>query len=162
VLANYTVYDYEDLVSTVKSYSFRQFNYRDSTIIRFSGNWGMAIYGELKLYERGELNWNEFSERPLNYFEDKIINSELNYFFNKFIVVSGGYRFFEQRRYNYVEGKRIFNTYIRTYGPVAKLNIDFKNNSRIEFIGSYDYYDYYGAQPSNSSGNLFINVYWNF
>jgi hypothetical protein len=162
VLANYTVYDYEDLVSTVKSYSFRQFNYKDSTILRFTRFWGMDIYGELKLYERGELNWNAFSERPLNYFEDKIINSQLNYFFNKFIIVSAGYRFFEQRRYNYVEGERIFNTYIRTYGPLVKLNVDFKNNSRIEFVGSYDYYDYYGKQPSSSTGNLYINVYWNF
>ena len=162
ILANYTVYDFEDLVSTVKSYSFRQFNVKDSTILRFNKWLGMDVYGELKLYERGELNWNAFSERPLNYYEDKIINSELNYFFNKFIVVSAGYRFFEQRRFNYKEGNRVFDTYIRTYGPVAKLNVNVKDNSRIEIVGSYDYYDYYKSQPSSSNANLYVNVFWNF
>ena len=162
ILANYTVYDFEDLVSTVKSYSFRQFNVKDSTILRFNKWLGMDVYGELKLYERCELNWNAFSERPLNYYEDKIINSELNYFFNKFIVVSAGYRFFEQRRFNYNEGNRVFDTYIRTYGPVAKLNVNVKDNSRIEIVGSYDYYDYYKSQPSSSNANLYVNVFWNF
>jgi hypothetical protein len=162
VLANYTVYDFEDIISTVRSYSFRQMNFKDSTILRFTRELGMDIYSEIKLYERGELNWNAFSERPLNYFEDKIINSELNYFFNKFITLSGGYRFFEQRRFKYSEGNKIFDTYIRTYGPTAKLKIDWKNSSRIEIVTSYDYYDYNNKQPSTANGNLYINVYWNF
>ena len=162
VLANYTVYDFEDLVSTVKSYSFRQFNLKDSTIMKFNKWLGMDVYAELKVFERGELNWSAFSERPLNYYEDKIINSELNYFFNKFIIVSAGYRFFEERRFNYNEGNRVFDTYIRTYGPMAKLNVNVKDNSRVEIVGSYDYYDYYKSQPSSSNANLYINVFWNF
>lgn len=162
VLANYTVYDFEDIISTVRSYSFRQMNFKDSTILRFTRWLGMDIYSEIKLYERGELNWNAFSERPLNYFEDKIINSQLNYFFNKFITFSGGYRFFEQRRFKYSEGNKIFDTYIRTYGPMARLRIDWKNSSRIEIVTSYDYYDYNNKQPTTSNGNLYINVYWNF
>jgi hypothetical protein len=162
VLANYTVYDFEDIISTVRSYSFRQMNFKDSTILRFTEELGLDIYGEIKLYERGELNWNAFSERPLNYFEDKIINSQLNYFFNKFIIISGGFRFFEQRRFKYTEGNKIFDTYIRTYGPMAKLRVDWKGNSRVEIIASYDYYDYNNKQPSASNGNLYINVFWNF
>lgn len=162
VLANYTAYDFEDLVSTVKSYSFRQVNLKDSTILRFTKFLGADIYAELKLYERGELNWNAFSERPLNYFEDKIINSELNYFFNKFIIISAGYRYFEQRRYNYVNGSRVFDTSIRTYGPMARFKIEMPDNSRIEINGSYDYYKYGNLQPSTVNGNVYINLYWNF
>lgn len=162
VLANYTVYDFEDIISTVRSYSFRQMNFKDSTILSFNRELGMDIYGEVKLYERGELNWNAFSERPLNYFVDKIINSQLNYFFNKFIIISGGYRFFEQRRFKYNEGNRIFDTYVRTFGPMAKLRINWKGSSRAEIIASYDFYDYNNKQPSTSNGNLYINVFWNF
>ncbi len=162
MLANYTSYDFEDLVSSVKSYSFRQFNCKDSTILRFTRAFGMDIYAELKLYERGELNWNAFSERPLNYFEDRIINSELNYFFNKFIIISAGYTYFEQRRYTYNNGSRVFDTFVRTYGPLAKLKIDMIDNSRVEITGSYNYYDYGKLQPSTSSGNLYMNIYWNF
>lgn len=53
VLANYTVYDFEDIISSVKSYSFRQMNLKDSMIVKFTRHFGADIYGELKFYERG-------------------------------------------------------------------------------------------------------------
>jgi hypothetical protein len=70
---------------------FRQLNLKDSLITELTKHIGIDIYGEIKLYERGELNWRAFSQRPINYFEDKIINSEINYFFNNFITISAGY-----------------------------------------------------------------------
>lgn len=162
VLANYTVFDFQDIVSSVKSYSFRQFNIKDSTIVSFTDYLGTDVYAELKLYERGELNWNAFSIRPVNYFEDKIINAELNYFFNKFIILSAGYRYFEQRRFNFVEGERVFNSSIKTYGPMARFRVALNDNSLIEIISSYDFYRYGEIQPSSSNGNLYVNVRWNF
>jgi hypothetical protein len=162
VLANYTVYDFEDIVSTVKSYSFRQFNVKDSTIINFTDYLGTDIYAELKLYERGELNWSAFSIRRVNYFEDKIINAELNYFFNKFVILSAGYRFFEQRRFNFVDGERVFNNSVKTYGPMGRFRVLLNDNSMIEIISSYDFYRYGNIQPSSSNGNLYMNVRWNF
>lgn len=162
VLANYTVYDFEDLVSTVKSYSFRQLNLKDSLIVNFSRHFGTDIFAEVKLYERGELNWNEFSQRPINYYEDKIINTELNYFFNDFIIISGGYKYFEQRRFNYLNGERIFDTFIRTTGPFARLRVFWKENSAIEVLGSYDYYRYGDDSPPGENPNLYMNINWNF
>ncbi len=162
VLANYTVYDFEDIVSSVQSYSFRQLNLKDSLIVNFTEHIGIDVYGEIKLYERGELNWREFSQRPINYFEDKIINSEVNYFFNKFMICSAGYKFFEQRRYNYVSGERVFDTFVRTLGPFARLRFEWKNNSRIEIIGSYDYYSYGDNTPGSNNSNIYLNANWNF
>ncbi len=162
VLANYTVYDFEDIISTVKSYSFRQLNLKDSVITNFTSHTGADVYGEIKLYERGELNWREFSIRPVNYFEDKIINGELLYFFSKFITFSGGYRFYQQSRFNYTDGIKVFDSYIRTFGPFAKLKINWKGNSRVEILGSYDYYRYSDATPSSSNSSLYVNAVWNF
>jgi len=162
VLANYTVYDFQDIISTVKSYSFRQLNLKDSVIIKFSRHFGTDIYGEMKLYERGELNWNSFSQRPVNYYEDKIINSELNYFFNKFITFSGGFRWFEQRRFNYVKGERVFDNYVRTSGPFVRLKAEWKRGSIIEILGSYDYYKYGDETPGTENGNIYLNASWNF
>jgi hypothetical protein len=162
VLANYTVYDFQDIVSTVKSYSFRQLNLKDSLIVKFGEHFGTDIYGEIKYYERGELNWNSFSQRPVNYFEDKIINSELNYFFNKFITFSGGYRYFEQRRFNYHKGERVFDNYVRTTGPFLKISAVWKRNSTIELLGSYDYYRYGDGSPGSDNGNIYLNANWNF
>lgn len=162
VLANYTVYDFEDIISTVKSYSFRQLNLKDSVITNFTRHVGADVYGEIKLYERGELNWREFSIRPVNYFEDKIINGELIYFFNNFINCSGGYRFYQQSRFNYIDGARVFDSYIRTFGPFAKLKINWKGNSRLEILGSYDYYRYSDKTPGSSNSSLYVNAVWNF
>lgn len=162
VLANYTVYDFQDIISSVKSYSFRQLNLKDSLIVRFSRHFGTDIYGEVKLYERGELNWNDFTQRPVNYFEDKIINSELNYFFNNFITFSGGYRWFEQRRFNYVDGERVFDNYVRTTGPFVKIRAEWKRNSVIELLGTYDYYRYGDGSPGSDNGNVYLNASWNF
>ena len=162
ILANYTVYDFQDLVSSVKSYSFRQLNLKDSLILRFSRHFGTDIYGEIKLYERGELNWSAFTQRPVNYFEDKIINSELNYFFNNFITFSAGYRYFEQRRFNYVNGEKEFENYVRTTGPFAGIKARWKRNSYIEIIGSYDYYRYGDGSPGSENSNFYINAGLNF
>ncbi len=162
VLANYTVYDFQDIISSVKSYSFRQLNLKDSLIVRFSRHFGTDIYGEVKLYERGELNWNDFTQRPVNYFEDKIINSELNYFFNKFITFSGGYRWFEQRKFNYLNGERVFDNYVRTSGPFVKIRAEWKRNSVIELLGTYDYYRYGDGSPGSDNGNIYLNASWNF
>ena len=162
VLANYTVYDFEDIVSSVQSYSFRQLNLKDSMIVNFSNSYGIDVYGEIKLYERGELNWSEFSQRPINYFEDKIINSELNYFFNKFIIISAGYKFFEQRRYNYVNGERVFDTFVRTMGPFGRIRFEWLNNSRIDLIGSYDYYSFGDGSPGSRNSNIYLYAAWNF
>jgi hypothetical protein len=162
VLANYTVYDFEDLVSDVKSYSFRQFNIKDSTTWKFSGDFGFDVYAELKLYERGELNWREFSEKPVNYFDDRIIDAQLDYFFNKFMTLSGGYRFFEQRMFNYINGDKIFSTSVKTFGPVLRLRADIQKYSYIDLIASYDTYNYGNTLPSTSNGSLYLTVQWNF
>jgi len=162
VLANYTVYDFEDILSSVKSFSFRQFNAKDSTILNFSPEVGIRIYGELKLYERGELNWKEFSSRPLSYYEDRIINPELFYYLTKSLVIYGGYKYFEQRRFNYTNGVRVFDASIRTYGPVGRLRLEYKKNSFLELVANYDRYEYGGASPSANNLNLFVNALWNF
>jgi hypothetical protein len=162
VLANYTVYDFEDIISTVKSYSFRQFDFKDSTNLLLSRYFGIDLYGEIKLYERGELNWNAFAERPLDYFQDRIVNSNLDYFFTDKIIFSGGYRYYEQRKFNYTNGVRNFVSFIRTHGPVGQVRAYIKNNSYIELVASYDFYNYDGTAPNSTNGNLYINVLWNF
>jgi hypothetical protein len=162
VLANYTVYDFEDILSSVKSFSFRQFNAKDSTTYKFSQKAGVRVYGELRLYERGELNWREFSSRPVNYYEDRIVNPELFYHLTKSLIIYGGYKYFEQRRFNYTKGVRVFDVSIKTYGPVGKLRLEYKANSFLELNASYEKYDYGGSSPSADNLNFYVNVLWNF
>ncbi|MCX7877637.1 MAG: hypothetical protein N2510_03230 [Ignavibacteria bacterium] len=161
VLANYTVYDFEDIVSSVKSYVFRQLNLKDSVIILLPYNLGADLLAEIKFYERGELNWNSFSQRPVGYFEDKIFNPKLNYFFNKFITLSAGYKYYEQKKYKYTQGIKILDSYLRNYGPFAILKVNWKNNSKIEINASYDYY-YLSDKITDRNFNIQIISIWNF
>lgn len=110
----------------------------------------------------GGSNWGEFSQRPVNYYEDKIINSELNYFFNKFITISAGYRYFEQKRFNYISGERVFDNFVKTTGQFASVRVNWKRNSTFELHASYDYYRYGDDSPGSENGNVFLNASWNF
>lgn len=162
VLANYTVYDFEDLLSTVKSYSFRQFNFKDSTTINLNKYFYINFYGELKLYERGELKWKDFLLRPLNYFEDRSLYAFLNYTPFEILTLSAGYQYFEQRRFNYLNGERIFDTFVRKVGPVSQVSIYLNTHSYLELVASYDYHQYEDPLQNTSNGNIYLNILWNF
>ncbi len=67
VLANYTIYDFDrsDLLkNNIKSYSFRQFSYKDSVLIRLSDKYIILSKSTLRYYEQSRLYWNSFSELP--------------------------------------------------------------------------------------------------
>ena len=57
VLANYTVFDFESLVPSVKSYSYRQVAFLDSTSYDMTSRIGFDMTTYVRVYERGELHW---------------------------------------------------------------------------------------------------------
>ena len=79
VLANYTVYDYEQVVTDAHSYSYRQFRWMDSSSVEITTRIGLDFFGDLKLYERGQLRWSDFSERTENSFVDRAISSQVRF-----------------------------------------------------------------------------------
>ena len=68
VLANYTVYDFEERLSRIRSFAYRQFAWIDSTSVDITSRVGLDFFAYLKLYERGQLRWDEFTERTENSF----------------------------------------------------------------------------------------------
>jgi hypothetical protein len=74
VLANYTAYDYEDVKTQVKSFSFRQMGYKDSIFIYLNKNLSLQFSNIYKYSERGILNWSSFSESPQNGITEIFIN----------------------------------------------------------------------------------------
>ncbi len=77
VLANYTVSDYEMQVASVKSYSFRQAYWSDSTIVQLSARIQFKLTGSLRIFERGVLHWSEFKEQPEDYYVETAAWPEL-------------------------------------------------------------------------------------
>lgn len=161
VLANYTVYDFEDIVSQVQSFSYRQLLLRDSTSYRFHPQIEFAFNGELKFYEQGQFNNDEFTVKPINYFEEQFYSPELAYFPYDVLRISGGFRLFKQVRYRYEDVERIESGIYRTYGPYGKIFLFLKNGSIINFTGGLDFISNTLGGTKDQSLNLLLNLQWN-
>lgn len=161
VLANYTVYKFEDIVSKIQSFSFRQLTIADTTNYNFSRNIFFDFFGIMKIYEQGAYNEKEFSERPLAYFDDRKLNAFLGYKLTENLIFSFGFAHFIQRQYIYDSGIRYLRRAISNYGPIGKIQFYFKNNSKIEVTGSKDFMESSDNTIINKSESLYINVLWN-
>jgi hypothetical protein len=99
VLANYTVYDFE-IGSQTRSFSFRQFSFLDSTQFFLSDIITLKFLYEQRLYERAELYWNDFSERPLSRFNDRSLLLEIEARYSS-LLSSFGIRIFARSQSNF-------------------------------------------------------------
>jgi hypothetical protein len=121
VLANYTVYDFEQQSSLTRSYAFRQFAFIDSSSLRLSRRLGIVWDNHIRLYERGEFRWNTFSEKPVNYFEDKLYHGAVRYMLTEGLHFSVGIRYFSQLRFGYEGRDRFQESSLRCIGPTTTI-----------------------------------------
>ncbi|MBI4429625.1 MAG: hypothetical protein HY562_10960 [Ignavibacteriales bacterium] len=118
VLANYTVYDFEERVASIRSFSFRQASWHDSTIVR-AGGWEFVLLGGVRLSERGILRWKEFQERPENFFVDKDVWLQIFCRPLPAMRMGIGFRYFAQDRFKYSAGGRVLDLQLQNSGPTA-------------------------------------------
>ena len=118
-LANYTVSDYEQQVASIRSFSFRQVLWSDSTTMRLSERIQCNFSGSLRIFEHGTLRWQEFKENPEEYVVEKAIWPELVWSSIIGVKIGVGFRYFGQDRYTYQSGQRIFSQGIEALGPTA-------------------------------------------
>ncbi|MDI6804754.1 MAG: hypothetical protein QME58_13095 [Bacteroidota bacterium] len=157
VLANYTVYDFEDLQVPVKSFSFRQFSFIDSTRISITPRVGFDWFSYISLYERGILNWKAFKGRPLNYFEDQTYILQTFYKATADLLFSTGIRYFSQTRFGYDGKTRQIETHLRSIGPVALITFFFKPKIELIVKGWRERIEYTNTQPRYTT-NLTMNI----
>jgi len=161
VLANYTVYDYEDIISQVQSFSYRQLYARDSSSYNITRDLSLDFNAELKFYEQGQFNNENFSVKPVAYYVEQFYTPGINYFIKKFLLVGLAYKFFSQRRYQYENSVRSLANVYSTYGPLGRIVLYLDNSSIINLTGGYDIIKYQNPPQSNSSVNLQFNISWN-
>lgn len=161
VLANYTVYDYEDIVSQVQSFSYRQLFIVDSSSYYITRNISLEFLGNLKYYEQGQFNDDNFSVKPIAYFIDQFYSPSINYTIADYLKAGIGYNYFKQERFQYDNSiRRLVYTYHST-GPIGKISLYLYNNSIINFIGGLDFIRYDNPSQNNSALNLQLNIIWN-
>ena len=121
VLANYTISDYEQQVASIRSFSFRQVLWSDSTTMRLSERIQCNFSGSLRIFERGTLRWQEFKEKPEEYVIEKTIWPEIVWSSTIGLKIGIGFRYFGQDHYTYKSDQRIFSQGIEAMGPTASI-----------------------------------------
>ena len=121
VLGNYTVYDFEDQAAFTKSFSFRQASWVDSTAVQVTNLLGFSFVGEVRVYERGILQWSDFKERPQDYFVEQSYWPRLTYDVARDLRLGVGFRYFGQDRYSYQGGTKNLERQLATSGPTVAL-----------------------------------------
>lgn len=161
VLANYTVFDFEQVVAGVHSYSYRQVAFLDSTSYDISPRVGAELFAFVRIFERGELRWTEFSERPLQRIEEVTFSPQMRYSGEGRWSVAAGFRSFAQKRFSYVNNQRRFdNTYLSA-GPTAAVSIRLSSASLVEVRGWKEFQHQSGAGIREYS-NITMNVRYIF
>lgn len=161
VLANYTVYDYEKQVALVRSFSYRQFAWMDSTRLEFTRSLGLDFFLYFKLYERGLLAWNEFTERIENSFADQTYDVLIRFIPYPGTVFGIGGRYFSQSRYQHEGAERTLQTFLRSIGPTCVVTWAIGTFSSIRVRGWLEH----RTQPDGSVrrlANVTMNIAANF
>lgn len=158
VLANYTVYDFEQVSSLTKSYSFRQFAFIDSSTLQLSKRFSIGWFNHIRLYERGEFRWDKFSEKPVNYFEDKLYHGTLRYRLTDGLHFTLGIRYFSQWRYGYQEKRKVLESKLISWGPTTTIQI-YSGTTNLYLDGWYEIRNQTGQViQSNAAMELTIGV----
>ncbi|MBN1632949.1 MAG: hypothetical protein JW917_02140 [Ignavibacteria bacterium] len=159
VLANYTVYKFEDVLSQVQSYIFRQMQIWDTTRYDITSNIYANFDGNLRIYEQGQYNDENFSIKPSNYYVESLVDMSLNYNY-EVITVGGGYRYFLQDQYIYTDGvKNLLRSY-KNHGPFLNISFLFSNGSLIFLNAGRDTFETSDNPIKNKSNYLNLRVIW--
>lgn len=160
VLANYTVYDFEDLTSTFQSYSFRQFTAIDSTTLKLFDNVSLFNYSYVKLSEIGDFKWKTFTARPTRFLKEIYLEPRFILQLNR-SVFSVGLRFFLLDTYGYNKEIKILQTDYLSIGPIALVDISIFKRLNITIKGYYEFVSGQNATITEQT-NLSTNIYWKF
>ena len=159
VSANYTVYDFRDLVLNLRSFSFRQFTATDSCTIRLGKKFSVKNYGYIKLSQQGELNWSAFSERPTRYLQEIYAEPKLVLRYNNISFGIGG-RIFSLLTFNYDGLKRIKDSDYLSIGPLTEILWLVEKSIYLKIYGWYEFISV--DKINRQQANLSFEVNWNF
>ncbi len=157
VLANYTVYDFESVGAVARSFSYRQFAWSDSTSIELTSRMGLDFLGYLKLYDRGQLNWGDFTERRENSFVDKTYAIQARFSPERDVLLAVGVRYFSQSRYSYTLEQRKLDSFLRSFGPTCIIEWRLNAYSTIGIRGWYEQRRLDGG-GEKSLANMTMNI----
>jgi hypothetical protein len=160
VSANYTVYDFEDLNPNLKSFSYRQIAFRDSTTLKLFRSTYLNFLGYVKFSEQGDFLWDGFANNPVRYLDERYTEPTIEYRYSNFSFAAG-IRYFSLYTYLFDENnkKYIHSTYTST-APLSIISYSIAENLQISIRGWYEFINT-ESNINNELANLMIRVNWN-
>ncbi|OGU58163.1 MAG: hypothetical protein A2X64_06865 [Ignavibacteria bacterium GWF2_33_9] len=155
VLANYTVYDFAAMNSSINSFSFRQVLYSDSLMYNFNDKYSWHNIWKAKYNERGILYWSDFSESPQTSNYEIYVKSifRKDYAKNVWIGVGGNYYRYTQIRLN---NNSQIEYNLESFSPEISINYVY-GNWNMSILGWYEFQTI-KSRIKNQITNLSINV----
>ena len=159
VIANYTVYDFEESNPAQRSFSLRQLILADSTTISLHRDLTLTLQLQLRISERGEFRWDAFTVRPISWHDERSMTVLFTHP-SRSAVVSAGFRLFELIRYRYSGGGRVRENTLRSYGPVCRIRCSILGQSSLVADG---WYQITSENPGDtrSTPNISLGAVWN-
>ena len=159
VSANYTTYDFEELNPNLKSFSFRQFAVKDSSIIKIFPNMNFELLGYLKFSEQADFNWESFSGKPARFLEEIYLEPKLSAFiFRAYTAI--GLRYFSLKTFGFTkENEKIKQTDYKSVGPLTEIRYNAFERLAINLYGYYEFIT--NENNANSERvNFYLTVNW--
>lgn len=157
VLANYTVFDYEDVSASIRSYSLRQISYRDTIFVPIDFGYSLQSSIIMKYHENGQLLWMSFSEAPQRSNFEKFLKLMIIKNIDSHNFFGFGFRYYNFESKNIGSGANMENfatNPVTSYGLETILNFSFFNNSKISLQGWYEF-----QKVSNKEFKTFPNFF---
>ena len=159
VSANYTVYDFRDVVPNLRSFSFRQFTATDSTTIKLNNRFSIKNYGYLKLSQQGELNWSAFSEKPTRYLKEIYAEPKIVLSYDR-VSFGLGTRLFALATYQFEVLRKIKDSDYLSIGPLTEILWLVENRIYLKLYGWYEFIKV--DNKDREQANLSFEVNYNF
>ena len=159
VSANYTVYDFQDVASNLRSISFRQFTATDSTNYRITKSISFVVTAYLKLTSQGELDWDNFAERPLRYLQEIFADPKLG-IVSDYSFFALGLRYFSLNTFRYNKTERVPDSDFLSIGPLFEILI----GSKMLYLRLNTWYEFISdnSDVDRERLNFILAMNWNF
>ncbi|MGB5287668.1 MAG: hypothetical protein WBN42_04210 [Ignavibacteriaceae bacterium] len=159
VSANYTVYDFQDVTSNLRSISFRQFTATDSTNYRITRNFSFILTGYVKLTSQGELDWGNFAEAPQRYLQEIFADPKFGIISNTSFFALG-FRYFSLNTFRYNENQRTPDSEFLSIGPLFEILV----GTKMLFLKLNTWYEFISDNTNivRERLNFVLTMNWNF
>ena len=160
VLANYTVYDYDELLDETRSFVFRKYVISDSLNIPIFREISLGFYGRLEFEDRGAFFAYNFTQR--------LVESNENIYYNIYLqkqnilrlTIDFGLSVYLRRGWRHIPEKRLARDFSKT-SPYIRVFYPFSRN--VQFHAYFSITNLADTGRQNSSfarGNLMLSYVW--